>query len=743
MTLTVGLPYPADSNKHAPGPVVADNMPATPLKSTSVNMWLEALAYFDQNRAEDALEVFSQITPTNSKVAYNIASLYSILGNYAEAITFFTRATSFDNYMAISHFQIGVSRFLAGSYAKAADAFNSALKLLRGNSVVNYQQLGLDYKLYSCEIVYNRALAYIYSGALSTGIMDLEFAARERKYIPEHNIIDEALVHFTHMEKVQSKRNVEAFFFGDGASAAGDAGKPLLNLPGALDKKRQRFSVLNPPEKLSFGAAELPELPAEVAPKEMAYSLFSVPQGTLFRLTELKVCSILNDKKLGEMITSGRGHVTFKGANALAKTASSGASSVLERIQSASNRNGAGSRDANKDNKPWAGGLKPELPIVSSKRVAAAKSTPARNNKPQASSGIITPPISPELPLLVVQNGETYTPAVVSAVESATRSSASSSYTAPQGHADFYAQAPGQVASVESLTRLKPQASVQHNEYSELVMPSFNVKLASSPPASSSSSVSSGPESRSAPPPAAVWSSSKTLIHPGASSPLGLYLERSNASAAASESKLSSKSENSLFDDRLSSLMDSDPYDPEYSPDLAGPALGKSAGPRAVAGSQQQRLQTKASSSTNLLKNNNAAATGTPGLKLYSSANVSYTKIPASAYPSSPRVQSSASVKVKIFCGRETRVIKIPQGISFRDFKARIAYKVQSKELEDSPILSSITNNMIIRSKDEDGDLVLLVDQEDLDVAVGEAVGQAPDAPKISIYVKNIFDAEI
>lgn len=279
------------------------------LSSTLVTEWIKALNTFDKGNLQHALDAFNDIEPKNSKINYNIASIYATLGEYDIAISYFKLAIENDNYMAISYFQIGVCRFLSGLYKKAASSFNTALKLLRGNSVVNYQQLGLEYKLYSCEIMYNRALSYIYSGQMTVGIYDLGFAVKEKRYIAEHGILDEALRHFSKSNDFVKTDNVDI--------------RNMLKLPENFDTKAQRFSILGPPraeyynsEKQNHGSSPLSgksssEEPVseplskekiETSSEKMVYSLFSVPQGALFRLTETKVQSILNDKYIGAVI---------------------------------------------------------------------------------------------------------------------------------------------------------------------------------------------------------------------------------------------------------------------------------------------------------------------------------------------------------------------------------------------------------------------------------------------------------
>lgn len=94
--------------------------------------------------------------------------------------------------MAVAYFQQGVSNFLVGDFEEALVNFNDALKFLRGNTFIDYDQLGLKFKLFSCEVLFNRGLCYIYMGQMETGLADLTYAAKE-KIIPDHDVIDEAI----------------------------------------------------------------------------------------------------------------------------------------------------------------------------------------------------------------------------------------------------------------------------------------------------------------------------------------------------------------------------------------------------------------------------------------------------------------------------------------------------------------------------------------------------------------------
>jgi hypothetical protein len=92
----------------------------------------------------------------------------------------------------VAYFQEGVSNFLLGDFEEALANFNDTLLYLRGNTMIDYSQLGLLFKLYSCEVLFNRGLCYIYLQQKEAGLQDLTYAVKE-KVVEDHNVIDEAI----------------------------------------------------------------------------------------------------------------------------------------------------------------------------------------------------------------------------------------------------------------------------------------------------------------------------------------------------------------------------------------------------------------------------------------------------------------------------------------------------------------------------------------------------------------------
>lgn len=105
----------------------------------------------------------------------------------------YQRATQLDQYLAVAYFQEGVSNFLVGDFEEALANFNDTLLYLRGNTYIDYEQLGLKFKLYSCEVLFNRGLCYIYLQQEKPGMQDFQYAVKE-KMTPDHDVIDDAII---------------------------------------------------------------------------------------------------------------------------------------------------------------------------------------------------------------------------------------------------------------------------------------------------------------------------------------------------------------------------------------------------------------------------------------------------------------------------------------------------------------------------------------------------------------------
>jgi hypothetical protein len=156
-----------------------------------IETWVAALGRYDNNEFDDALGEFDKIADT-SKILFNMGVIHATLGEHEKAVECYQRAVQLDQYFAVAYFQQGVSNFLLGDFEEALANFNDTLLYLRGNSMIDYAQLGLLFKLYSCEVLFNRGLCYIYLQQKEPGMQDLNYAVRE-KVVEDHNVIDEAI----------------------------------------------------------------------------------------------------------------------------------------------------------------------------------------------------------------------------------------------------------------------------------------------------------------------------------------------------------------------------------------------------------------------------------------------------------------------------------------------------------------------------------------------------------------------
>ncbi|KAG0317043.1 hypothetical protein BGZ97_005995, partial [Linnemannia gamsii] len=156
-----------------------------------LDQWNEGVIAFDQGLYEDALEIFEPIADS-AKIHFNIGVVLTTLGDFEGASASFTRATNLDQFLAIAYFQNGVANVALEDYGKALSCFHDAFLYLRGNMVIDYTQLGLDFKLYSCQVLFNRALCYLELGEHDLGMTDMWRATRE-KQTKAHDMLDQAL----------------------------------------------------------------------------------------------------------------------------------------------------------------------------------------------------------------------------------------------------------------------------------------------------------------------------------------------------------------------------------------------------------------------------------------------------------------------------------------------------------------------------------------------------------------------
>ncbi|KAG9096718.1 hypothetical protein FS749_007879 [Ceratobasidium sp. UAMH 11750] len=180
-----GAPAPA------PAPVTSPSLPPISLR-LELEIWVAALKAYDEEDYGKSLETFGRIA-NSAKILTNIGLIHATVGEHEAAVQRFREAVSLDQYLAVAYFQCGVSNFLLDRYDEAHGDFDDALLYLRDNQFINYEQVGLRFRLYSAEILFNRGLCQIFMGRLDIGLQDMR-EAQKAKVTKEHNVFDDAIL---------------------------------------------------------------------------------------------------------------------------------------------------------------------------------------------------------------------------------------------------------------------------------------------------------------------------------------------------------------------------------------------------------------------------------------------------------------------------------------------------------------------------------------------------------------------
>uniref|UniRef100_A0A8D0EZ47 Neutrophil cytosolic factor 2 n=1 Tax=Strix occidentalis caurina TaxID=311401 RepID=A0A8D0EZ47_STROC len=152
----------------------------------TIRLWQEGVCAADGKEWKAALDTFTAVQNPPAKICFNIGCIHLVLGKLAEAEEAFTRSISCDKHLAVAYFQRGTV------HEKAIEDFKEALAQLRGNQLIDYKILGLRYRLFACEILYNIALVYATLEDWKKAEEHLTLAM-SLKSEPQHNKIDRAM----------------------------------------------------------------------------------------------------------------------------------------------------------------------------------------------------------------------------------------------------------------------------------------------------------------------------------------------------------------------------------------------------------------------------------------------------------------------------------------------------------------------------------------------------------------------
>ncbi|KAM5202949.1 neutrophil cytosol factor 2 [Hipposideros larvatus] len=158
----------------------------------AISLWNEGVLAVDKKDWKGALDAFTAIQDPHSRICFNIGCLHTILENMPEAERAFSRSINRDKHLAVAYFQRGMLYYRMEKYDSAIKDLKEALTQLRGNQLIDYKILGLQFKLFACEVLYNIAFMYAKKKEWKKAEEHLALAT-SMKSEPRHSKIDKAM----------------------------------------------------------------------------------------------------------------------------------------------------------------------------------------------------------------------------------------------------------------------------------------------------------------------------------------------------------------------------------------------------------------------------------------------------------------------------------------------------------------------------------------------------------------------
>ncbi|KAI8925372.1 hypothetical protein BC831DRAFT_461327 [Entophlyctis helioformis] len=161
-----------------------------------VLQWSKAIEFFDKEDFVKAFEEFVAFADFG-KIHFNVGMCAMRINDLEEAIAAFGRAIACDEYLAVAYMQRGTCLYHQGYIEDALDDFQEAFKKLRNNFYIDYTQLGLDFQVFACHVIFNIALCHIQLGDMDRGMRYLNEALNalpdDGKFNPDVADIKEAI----------------------------------------------------------------------------------------------------------------------------------------------------------------------------------------------------------------------------------------------------------------------------------------------------------------------------------------------------------------------------------------------------------------------------------------------------------------------------------------------------------------------------------------------------------------------
>ncbi|XP_006872617.1 PREDICTED: neutrophil cytosol factor 2 [Chrysochloris asiatica] len=158
----------------------------------AISLWNEGVLAADKKDWKGALDAFAAVQDPHSRICFNIGCMHTILENLPEAEKAFTKSINRDKHLAVAYFQRGMLYYRTEKYDLALRDLKEALTQLRGNQLIDYKILGLQFKLFACEVLYNIAFMYAKKEEWKKAEENLALAT-SMKSEPRHSKIDKAM----------------------------------------------------------------------------------------------------------------------------------------------------------------------------------------------------------------------------------------------------------------------------------------------------------------------------------------------------------------------------------------------------------------------------------------------------------------------------------------------------------------------------------------------------------------------
>ncbi|KAI4892894.1 hypothetical protein NFI96_019202 [Prochilodus magdalenae] len=145
-----------------------------------IRLWDEAVRAVDNRDWQGALAKLNQISDPTSRTLFVASSVHLALGQLDLSIKTLDHVIAKDERLAVGFFQRAAVQMMANRLKEALSDCVWAQKHMRENPVIDYKQLGLRYKLYSWQVLYNAAAVHSRMGQWEKAGEILLAASQER-----------------------------------------------------------------------------------------------------------------------------------------------------------------------------------------------------------------------------------------------------------------------------------------------------------------------------------------------------------------------------------------------------------------------------------------------------------------------------------------------------------------------------------------------------------------------------------